>query len=978
MSRSGHLGGPVSEVLEAGLRTWVRRHGLVIWLDAENAYTAFVDRLMAQPAAERGYEVRAFRGSYLDLMLSLESLAGGVEKVPLVVHLPGFNDVSVKQTPLLELSESSKRYQKALDTLISEAAAGRARPERIAAFKEQKPLTLEGADTWLSALLDDQEGGLGSQLRALRPASLFDDLLGAGPLAAQLRLLSDEGPLWEHLGALIGLPASWRGLMLRATEFAPEEVAFCAASWALCVEYVDDLKRPPVSAHLQPIPAFPRGVVESCREIAAFLRDRHPAFYKRTADEAEGMLGDEVEAAQATDLGQIDTFRFEEQKVMQAALQALQDGAWDLAAEWAAQRTGGASFWLRDDVSRHASWELIGEAARLGQAMQQAGPELLAADHETALQRYTKAGAAVDRAHRDLEQLRVKQLYPQIPRFEELRDRLDEMRTRWRTWADGWARDFGALCRREGFLPPPSRQQRTLFEEVVRPLTQESGTTALFLIDALRFEMAEELYRELKDTPSSTVTLTPRLAELPTVTEVGMNVLAPVAQGGKLRPVMKDAAGPILGFQAGEYRVADLDTRIRAMQERVGGATCPRLTLDEVLSRDATSLRNGLSRAKLVVVHDQDIDSSGESGVGPAVFQRVMQKLRAGWRLLRDAGVRRFVITADHGFLLLDESQRVVQGHGRKIDPKRRHVFSPIAADHDGEVRVALADLGYEGVSGHLMFPETTAAFDTGKRASNFVHGGNSLQERVIPVLTLLHRAATGGSTLQYAVSAQACDPVAGMHCLEIRLDVAAQHALDFGSPREIELALQVPEVPGVQVDLCQTRGKARIVGASVMASVAERFELFFRLTGGADTRVRVELYHPGKAEEVTPCVPEARFEVTALRTAAPAPAGPAPDAPAAAPGGTKAAPAAAPVPAPAPAPAPSWLDELPEGGVRQVFAHLYAHGSVTEAEAAAMLGGPRGLRRFAVQFDEMARKAPFAVRILTIAGVKRFEREGS
>ena len=100
-----------------------------------------------------------------------------------------------------------------------------------------------------------------------------------------------------------------------------------------------------------------------------------------------------------------------------------------------------------------------------------------------------------------------------------------------------------------------------------------------------------------------------------------------------------------------------------------------------------------------MVVHNREIDNAGEAGVGPAVFDDVMQKLRAAWHLLREAGVRRFVFTSDHGFLLLDESaaaSSAVQAHGRRIDPKRRHVFSPVAADHAGEVRVALGDLGYE------------------------------------------------------------------------------------------------------------------------------------------------------------------------------------------------------------------------------------------------------------------------------------------
>ena len=59
------------------------------------------------------------------------------------------------------------------------------------------------------------------------------------------------------------------------------------------------------------------------------------------------------------------------------------------------------------------------------------------------------------------------------------------------------------------------------------------------------------------------------------------------------------------------------------------------------VSRDSASLKRSVAQARLVVVHSQEIDNAGEKGVGPAVFDHVMQKLRAAWRLLRDAGVRR-------------------------------------------------------------------------------------------------------------------------------------------------------------------------------------------------------------------------------------------------------------------------------------------------------------------------------------------------
>jgi hypothetical protein len=117
--------------------------------------------------------------------------------------------------------------------------------------------------------------------------------------------------------------------------------------------------------------------------------------------------------------------------------------------------------------------------------------------------------------------------------------------------SDAWAVDFDRMCRSRGFLPAPELQQRALFEEVVRPLAQQSGPTALFLVDALPFEMGEELIRLLPDTPATTAKLDARLAELPTLTEVGMNVLARVTQGGRLYPTL--CGDRFRGFSVGEF-----------------------------------------------------------------------------------------------------------------------------------------------------------------------------------------------------------------------------------------------------------------------------------------------------------------------------------------------------------------------------------------------------------------------------------------
>lgn len=956
--------GPVTAALEAELRSTVLRHGVVLWLDADGHYSAMVDRLQAaREAGALPYAVQAFRGSHLKLMLALEGVAGGTDKVPLLIHLPGFNEDTVGETPCLELYEAGTRYRKALTTLVSEAAAGRVPPEEIATFNAQPGLTLEGADAWLRQRIGDDGPGIAAELRSMTPATVLDDLLRNGRLAGRLRHAGDAEALWRCLSVWLGLPAAWRALTLPGSRLGPEDVAYVAASWALGVEYVDDLRRPPVNASLAPARDLPRAVIDACRTLATHLRDVHPAFYVRTADETELLLDDEIRAARAEDLGKIDTFRFEEEKVFQAALVALEGGAWETALEWAERRVGSgtAAFWLRDQLPRQVAWRWIGDAARLGLAIVRAGARLgvepsASGSLEAAVEAYVQRGAAVDRAHRQLEQARSSLLHSSLPEYPQLRRCLDATRRVWRQWADAWARDFNALCRNRGFLPPAALQQRTLFDDVVRPMVSEAGTTAYFVVDALRFEMGAELLAEMQELPSTTSSLKARLAELPTVTEVGMNALAPVVQGGRLKPVRAAGDnGGFLGFQCGEFRVSNPETRKRAMQDRVGGSTCPWLALEQVLERDATSLRRAIAQARLLVVHSRELDVAGENDFGPAMFGQVLQQLRTAWRLLRDAGVRRFVFTGDHGFLLLDDSAGAVQVHGRKADPKRRHVFSPVAADHDGEVRVALSELGYEGVEGNVMFPESTALFDCGGRAPAYVHGGNSLQERVIPVLTVTHRAPAGGSAVRHAIEGRPLDGVAGLHCLELRVVATDQTPLEFGGALEVDLALRVDEVPGVIVDLCQARGPARIQDGVVFAKVGERFEVFFRLSGATDSRVRVEVHHPGAVAEVASWTTETRFAVTprpGLRTTDTGPAGIA-------------------------AASTDWLESLADTGVRRVFAHLADHGTVTEVEVGAILGGARAARRFALHFEEHAAKVPFTVRIAEVGGVKRYVREG-
>lgn len=935
---------PVSAALEAALREEARQHGIVVWLDRHGVYTAFADRLRARAeAGEFPHPVRCLRGSYLDLMHQLDGIEDGIGPTPLVLHVPGHTADSISTTPLYELYCAGHSYLRALETLVRETAHGHATPEAISGFLAGGQVTLEGADRWLAELKSTGVGSDLPDLGLLGGEDLYDKLVDGKLDEHVTRAIA---MVWSKAEAVLGIDQAWRERVV--IEPGPHGLADALAAWALSVEFVHDLRRAPVEEALLPLKTLPKLAIDACRRLAGHLRDRHIDSYKRIADETERALGEEVARSTASDLGKVDTFRFEDQKVMAAALEALGGARYTEARDFAVARTAGTSFWTRNDHGRRVAWSLIELASTLGCEVI-ANDELLAGMQSLsdAVSWYADHGWRVDRAHRQLEQARQQLLHIELDELAHVRVRLDEMRGVYRRWADALSVAWNALAARAGVLPPSELQQRTLFDDVVAPLVGDE-VTAYVMVDALRFEMGRELARAIEETRAAEVVVSARLAELPTVTEVGMNVLAPVVRNGKLT-VDLDEDG-VHGFRAGGVRVDDPEKRRKVIHERIGGETCPKLTLEELLDRDVTGVRKVIARARLVVVHADGIDRAGEKGMGLAVFDQELQNLRAAWRLLQEAGVRRLVFTADHGFLLHDLASRAPKPHGKLTDPDARYAIATHFIEETGEVTVASRDLGYDGNAVWFQFPATTAPFDRGKKVKDFAHGGPSPQERVIPVVVVRHHRALGGETARYQIELGESGALAGMHWLRGSVKSAGQASLAYGGRSELELALECVDDPEVRVELVDVRS-ARLGGGAVFATVDAPFEAYFRLIGPVDRRVPVRVRHATRSANVVPADSTTRFQVE-VRTAAVAVAVADP------PGDER------------------WLSAFSEGGVRSVLQHLATFGSIDEAEMVRMLGSARAYRTFCRKFDEDYRaKLPFTVRIDTASGKKLYVR---
>lgn len=993
---------PVSAALIASLRGVQANNPIVVWLDRDGHYTELVDELIAGGASsaleDRALDPRspllAYRGSYLALMRSLAPLIDGPRPERLIVHVPGADQASIKDTPLLELNEAGYQYRKALPTLVREAATGRVTAEDVDAFlrvhedRRGPTLTLAEADAWLASKIRGIGGGLGGGpggasavdsahlvLRGHDPGALIIGLLG-GPLAEALGDAPIEA-LDHDLGSRLGLPVAWPSSEVRArireagSDVAPR-YADLAARWVMSVEFVHDLERDAASDVLEAAKGLAKPLVDACRDAAAYLRRTSRDFYVGVADDFEDQLAKDRGHEAAELLGHIDTFRFEEDHLLQKALEVATEGEWGRAAAWARERLDGDSVWLQIQPERRKTWALIDAAARLSQAIAESTLSYADATLGEAARRYAEQGAAIDRLHRTFEQQAVRAL-EDAPHRERARSMADAARRRWWRWADAGAREWSDLCAREGALPGSSMQQRTVFAELIRPALElaPDEKVALFLVDAMRFEMAYELVELIGRQPATSVELRPRLAELPTTTAVGMNALAHVratgtgSGSGRLRPKLDKKRQRILGFETEGAATTSRASREAAYKHAAGSV---RWLAPDRLGDDAKALKRKIAQARLVVVHSEKIDKAGENGFGPAEFPRALRELHRAWELLRAVGLRRFVITSDHGFLLRGTADGAI-AFGKHYQPSARHAVYPGMLDDGERLGLSLRSLGYEGADEALIVPRGLDVF-TLARDRDFVHGGNSPQERVIPVLELRHKRAAGGADQHYrvVVDHQVVGSGANANTHSIRAEVRRADdqttlALDL-EPVTLELRPLDGEDVVVEVLECED---AELEGGLIAATVEREFTVRFRLSSGAEQRVRVELVSGSAKRRVDAGVSTARFDV--LKRVAPAP--PASDPP----------PLAPPDPSNSTASdaTPDWLDEIEDPGIRKVMAYIGEHGKITEVDLLQLLGGGRKAqriaRKLARQFDDLRQRAPYLMELTTTATGKLYQR---
>ena len=253
----------------------------------------------------------------------------------------------------------------------------------------------------------------------------------------------------------------------------------------------------------------------------------------------------------------------------------------------------------------------------------------------------------------------------------------------------------------------------------------------VIISDAFRYECAKELMTKLELDEKCTPKLECMISGLPSVTSVGMASLLP----HKELQIDEKMNVTVDGQACGD--LVSRDKILKAQNEDNIA-----LSFDEVASANKAKIRELLQKKNIVYIYHNQIDARGDKLVSEnEVFTACTEAIEEIYKLIRKltgyVSAAKFYITADHGFLYkrdkLHEFDKVSYDRNVCTYANKRFLLTNQEVNEPGMKSRLMA---YKEQL-YVTTPIGADIFKTVGGGQNYVHGGSSMQEMLIPVIEL-------------------------------------------------------------------------------------------------------------------------------------------------------------------------------------------------------------------------------------------------
>ncbi|MBC6943505.1 MAG: PglZ domain-containing protein [Xanthomonadales bacterium] len=596
----------------------------------------------------------------------------------------------------------------------------RARPDHATEIRQVFATSPSGPTF---AVIDAIGGGVSwPQLRATLRVESGREILAAllAPTTSQSEALKgQEGWVQEardFLRATLGLSVKTRGKTWSAlADELWRYVLFSEFVFDLPVALPDTLKGVPHA------PMEARPIVEDvCDRLRSDPKSRAAYIERAEAIEVELNLTDLCGAIE--DLGERDTFPFEERTFLRTAIKGIVSG--DTDATRCVLTRHKSSVWLGKGESQ-AQWELVRSGLSLVEACDDFERQL--PDHARSqaelIDFYLGSLREADRLQREFEQAAGDFLDPHGLMHEVI----SQARARYRRLAEKVQGVFVKHLETAGWPPTGRLANADAFDRLVADRLKESGRKVAYLmVDALRYELGVALEKLLAE--DGPVELQAAYAQLPTITLVGMASLLPGARTGLTLELANDSLAPKLAGAP----VSNVPQRMGVLAKRYGDRFAEMPLGDFVRGKPKIA-----ETVDLLVLRSTEIDSQLESNPETTLglIPGTLKLIRVALHKLRGMGFKEAVIVTDHGFFLNAQAEAgdvCVKPQGKwPVNAHDRMMLGDGTADGHSLV-VSAEKLGIRGDFTQVALPRSMAPYRSGHL---YFHGGASLAEAVVPVL---------------------------------------------------------------------------------------------------------------------------------------------------------------------------------------------------------------------------------------------------
>lgn len=485
-------------------------------------------------------------------------------------------------------------------------------------------------------------------------------------------------------------------------------------SYLLFSEFVFDLPEA-LPDNLKSVPAAPDEMKDKVYLICDKLRNQINLreTYVKMANKVADQLNLAEVFAKAKHLGNRVTFSFENSVEYERFITMLKDG--DVIGARSLANKNQSDVWYQEDKEVETFWKLADSLLLLCDCINN-GIKTDGTLKEL-IDWYAENGCLADNAFRRYH----TDLLGSINMPKQVSVLTDMVNAKYRSFTE---REVKVYQQKINELKDYALLKNQGCVQKVYPALKDGKRVMLVMVDAFRYEMGKTFAESISRSYRDRVDFSPRVSYLPSVTRFGMaNHLADIVvseQAGKLQPIIEHDV------------VSTPEDRIDYLRKTTG------VEVQDVRLEDFDA-KNINDTTRLLIVRSVGIDTAGENDKlnGLAAMEREMIRLA---RLIDDCKRLKFdlaVFVADHGFMLqpaFHVSDQVSKPVGNDVILEESRMLAGNLNDSPDTLSFAPAQLGVNVSVMKIVYAKDYTVF---KRGEVYYHEGLSLQENLVPIITV-------------------------------------------------------------------------------------------------------------------------------------------------------------------------------------------------------------------------------------------------